>query len=101
MSLGLVDMFTGITDTLEETGLQDPLRDLVTSVSDATDDIVDNTQTGLETLDPDNVGTVTETVGHVVSGVVQGVEELLPPNNPTEEVQPHSDDSVVSDEKLR
>ena len=69
-----------MTDTLD-TGLDDELRDLVTSVSDAVDDIVDNTQTGL-----DNVGdeSVLATVGHVVTGVGEGVEELMPGNRQPE-----------------
>ena len=72
--------FTGVTDTLD-TGLDYELRDLVTSVSDAVDDITDNTQTGL-----DNVGdeSVLVTVGHVVTGVGEGVEELMPGNRKPE-----------------
>ena len=72
--------FTEVTDTLD-TGLDYELRDLVTSVSDAVDDITDNTQTGL-----DNVGdeSVLVTVGHVVTGVGEGVEELMPGNRKPE-----------------
>ena len=75
--------FTGVTDTLD-TGLDYELRDLVTSVSDAVDDITDNTQTGLDTLEEG--GSVLETVGHVVTGGGEGVEELLPGNRKPEEV---------------
>ena len=51
-------IFAGVTDTLEETGLEDPLREVVTSVSDAVDDIVDNTQTGLDTISVTDLGTL-------------------------------------------
>ena len=70
-------------DTLD-TGLDDELTELVTSVSDAVDDIVDNTQTGLDVVEEG--GALTETVGHVVTGVGEGLVELIPGNERPEEV---------------
>ena len=64
----------------------------MTSVSDAVDDITDNTQTAL-----DNVGdeSLLVTVGHVATGVGEGVEELMPGNRqPEPEEVPYQFDSM-------
>ena len=76
-----------MTDTLEETGLESPLREVVTSVSDAVDDIVDETQMALDEIDPTNVTSVLQGAGHVASGVLQGVEEILTVDNRTKPVR--------------
>ena len=39
--------------------MEDPLREVITSVSDAVDDIVDNTQTGLDTISVTDLGMFT------------------------------------------
>lgn len=41
---GTTDGLRGVTDTLEETGLDGILGEVIESTSDAVDDIVDNTQ---------------------------------------------------------